>query len=200
MKSRFVATMDELQAEAAHEGDLSLRRIFDVMGEEGHSVLLVFLCVPYMQPIPIPGLSTPFGILMALVAWYLYIRTPPWLPKKFENYKISATTIVKVSEAAEKFWMKVSRFIKERWAFLIDNPGFRFFNMFLFVVNGILLALPLPIPMSNFFPAMTILFCAVGHMEKDGVVVSISYAWCAASFAFFTMIALSAKVTFEFFV
>lgn len=199
MKSRFISAMEDLHTEALH-GDLSLKRIFEVMVEEGHSVLLVFLCVPYMQPIPIPGLSTPFGVLMALVAFFLFIRRPPWLPRKFENYKISAGLILKVSEVAERFWMKVAKYVKERWSFLQDNSFFRVLNLFLFVVNGILLALPLPIPLSNFFPAMTILFCAVGHMEKDGLVISLSYIWCAATFGFFTMIMLSAKVTFDFFV
>lgn len=199
MKSRFIAAMEDLHTEAL-QGDLSLKRIFEVMGEEGHSVLLVFLCVPYMQPIPIPGLSTPFGILMAIVAWFLFIQRPPWLPRKFEDYKISATLILKVSEVAERFWIKVAHYVTERWSFLQDNPFFRVLNMLLFIVNGILLALPLPIPLSNFFPAMTILFCAVGHMEKDGVVISISYLWCAVSFTFFGMLIASAKLTFDFFV
>ncbi|MNK22800.1 Exopolysaccharide synthesis, ExoD [compost metagenome] len=194
MKSRFVATMDALQEEAV-KGDLSLKRIFEVMGEEGHSVLLIFLCIPYMQPIPIPGLSTPFGILMSLVAWFLYIQRPPWLPKRFEKLKISSQTVIKVSEVAEKFWRKAARFIKERWIFLYDYQIFRVLNMCLFVTNGLLLALPLPIPFSNMFPAMTILFCAVGHMERDGLFILLSYIWCLLSLSFFTALALGATWT-----
>lgn len=192
MKSRFIDAMDSLQAEA-QKGDLTLKRIFDVMGEEGHSVIIIFLCVPYMQPIPIPGLSTPFGLIMALIGLFLYLQKPPWIPKRFQNLSVSSASVIKVSEVAEKIWYKAARFIKARWAFLHDNQLFRVFNLLLFVSNGILLALPLPIPMSNFFPAMTILFCAVGHMERDGLFIFLSYVWCILSFSFFAALAFGAS-------
>ena len=191
MKSRFIEAMDALQAEAAH-GDIKLRRIFDIMGEEGHSVLLMFLCLPYMQPIPIPGLSTPFGILMALIAIYLFLQRPPWLPKRFENLFISAKIVIKVSEMAERVWRKVSLIIKERWAFFHDNFVFKFLNLLVFVVNALLLALPLPIPFSNTLPAIAILLCAMGHTEKDGLFIGLSYLMSAACFAFFSAIVFGA--------
>jgi hypothetical protein len=191
VKSRFIQAMDSLQAEAAL-GDIRLRRIFDIMGEEGHSVLLMFLCLPYLQPIPIPGLSTPFGILMALIAIYLFRGKPPWLPKRFENLPVSASLIIKVSEVAEKVWRKASLFIKERWAFFHDNPFFKFFNMFIFVTNAFLLSLPLPIPFSNTIPAVAILMCAIGHTEKDGLFICLSYLLSIACFCFFAALAFGA--------
>ncbi len=77
---------------------------FSTPGEEGHAVLILFLCLPFLQPIPIPGLSTPLGFLVAVVALFLYLRRPPWLPKKFEDLKISSDVVIKISELAEKIW------------------------------------------------------------------------------------------------
>lgn len=191
MKSRFIQAMDSLQAEAS-KGDLTLRRIFDLMGEEGHSVLLLFLCIPYMQPIPIPGLSTPFGLLMSLIAVFLYLQRPPWLPKRFENLRVSAKLIIKVSEVAENFWTKASRIIRERWTFFHDLHAFRLINLIVLAVNGVLLALPLPIPFSNMFPAIAVMLCAVGHTERDGLFIGFSYVWCLLSFSFFAALGLGA--------
>ena len=191
MKSRFIQAMDSLQDEAS-KGDLTLRKVFDVMGEEGHSVLLLFLCIPYMQPIPIPGLSTPFGILMSLIAVFLFLERPPWLPKKFENLRISAQSVIKISEVAEKVWVKASKFVKERWTVLHDAQTFRFINLIVLSVNGLLLALPLPIPFSNMFPAIAVILSAVGHTERDGLFIGASYVWSLLSFGFFAALGLGA--------
>ncbi|WP_374028772.1 exopolysaccharide biosynthesis protein [Bdellovibrio bacteriovorus] len=191
MKSRFIAAMDLLQAEAAQE-DLTLHRIFFLMGEEGHAILMLFLCLPFLQPIPIPGLSTPLGILIALVAFFLFRRRPPWVPKRFENLKISAEVVTKVSEVAEKIWGYASRIVKSRWVFFHDHWFFRIINLIVFVVNSMLLALPLPIPFSNTVPVVAIILCAIGHMERDGIFILFSYFWCLIVASFFATLALGA--------
>lgn len=191
MKSRFVAAMDLLQEEAA-KGDLTLRRIFDLLGEEGHAMLILFLCLPFMQPIPIPGLSTPLGLIIAIVAYFLFRGKKPWLPQKFEHLRLSAEVLIKVSEVAEKIWMKASRVIRPRWEFFHDQGVFRFLNLLVIVANAVLLALPLPIPFSNTIPVVAIVLNAIGHMEKDGVFILLSYLWCLIVVSFFAALTAGA--------
>lgn len=187
MKSRFVAAMDLLQEEASR-GDLTLRRLFDLLGEEGHAMLMLFLCLPFLQPIPMPGLSTPLGLLIAVVAVFLYLDRAPWLPKKYENLTISREVILKVSNIAEKIWLRVSKIIRTRMTIFHDNSVFRILNLFVFVGNGVLLALPLPIPFSNTFPTIAIILSAVGHLERDGLFIFLSYFWCILVAGFFSSI------------
>lgn len=191
MKSRFITAMDLLQEEASKK-DLTLHRIFQLLGEEGHAVIMLFLCLPFMQPIPIPGLSTPLGLLIAIVAFFLYLKRPPWLPKKFENLKISSEVLVKVSEVAEKIWSYASRILKPRLIFLHDSGVFRILNLLVIVVNGVLLALPLPIPFSNTVPVIAIVLNAIGHMEKDGFFILLSYIWCIIVACFFATLTAGA--------
>ncbi|WP_295905330.1 exopolysaccharide biosynthesis protein [uncultured Bdellovibrio sp.] len=191
MKSRFIAAMDLLQEEASR-GDLTLHRIFQLLGEEGHAMLMLFLCLPFMQPIPIPGLSTPLGLLVAIVAFFLYLNRPPWLPKKFENLKISSDVLLKVSELAEKIWKHASKIIKQRMIFLHDHWFFRILNLIVVVVNAFLLALPLPIPFSNTVPVIAIVLSAIGYMEKDGVFILFSYLWCLIVASFFATLTMGA--------
>ena len=195
MKSEFIASMDLLQEEASR-GDLSLRRIFTLLGEEGHAMLIIFLSLPYIFPIPVPGLSTISGTLIVLVAFFLFLRRRPWLPKRYENVQISAATIIKVSNGAEKAWGYVAKLVRQRWPFFHDYALFRGLNFLVFAVNAVLLALPLPIPFSNTVPAIAILLSAVGHMEKDGLFILLSYLWCFVVSSFFMSLAMGAKHLF----
>jgi hypothetical protein len=184
-KSRFIAVMDMIQEEAAKE-ELTLHRIFGIMGEEGHALLMIFFCLPFMQPIPIPGLSTPLGLLIAIVAIFLFVNRPPWLPRRFENLKISSEVLIKISHVAEKIWGYSSKIVKTRMTFLHDFWLFRTINLLVVVVNGVLLALPLPIPFSNTIPVVGIVLSAIGYMERDGIMILLSYAWCFIVASFFS--------------
>lgn len=191
MKSRFVAAMDLLQEEAS-QGDLTLRRIFDLLGEEGHAMLLLFLCLPFVQPIPIPGLSVPLGFLISVVAYFLYRDRPAWLPKKFEQVKITAEVLLKVSQVAENIWIYVAKVVRPRMMFFHDRQAFRAINLTVFVMNAVFLSLPLPIPFSNTIPAVAIILSAIGHMEKDGLFILLSYLWCLIVVSFFASLAIGA--------
>ncbi len=189
MKSRFIAAMDLLQEEASG-GDLTLKRIFEILGEEGHAIIILFLCLPFMQPIPIPGLSTPLGLLIILVALFLFRERPPWLPRRFEQHKISAQVVIKTSEVAENIWKRVSKLVRSRYEILHDHIGFKLLNLLVFALNGLLLGLPLPIPFSNTVPAIAIILCAIGHTEKDGVFILLSYLWCFFVAMFFSALGI----------
>ncbi|MGZ3775029.1 MAG: exopolysaccharide biosynthesis protein [Pseudobdellovibrionaceae bacterium] len=191
MKSQLIAAMDLLQEKASTE-DLTLRRIFELLGEEGHALLIIILCLPFVQPIPIPGLSTPLGLLISLVAVFLYLNKPPWMPKRYEKLKIPGSVLIKISKVSEKIWSYIAHLVKERMTFFHDHWFFRLINMLLFVSNGILLALPLPIPFSNTIPVIGILICAIGHTEKDGVLILLSYLWCLVVIFFFAALAIEA--------
>ena len=191
MKSRFIATMDLLQEEAK-KGDLTLLRIFHLMGEEGHAVLILFLCLPFLQPIPIPGLSTPLGFLIAVVAYFLFRNRPPWLPKRFEHLSISSPVLIKVSEVAEKIWTYAAKIVKPRFEIFHDSTFFRFLNLAVVLANALLLSLPLPIPFSNTVPVVAIILSAIGYMEKDGLFIVLSYLWCFIVASFFATLTIGA--------
>ncbi len=203
MKSQFIAAMDLLQEEAQKNtslnegrGGVTLRRVVDILGEECHAVLLLFLSLPYIVPIPVPGLSTPGGILIVVVAIMLYLHRPPWIPKRYENLTISTKTVLRVSEMAEKIWRKISHLVKERWVFFHDQSIFRSINLCIFILNAFLLALPLPIPFTNSVPGIAIVLCALGHVEKDGLCILLSYLWTVVVVCFFLSIAMGAKHLF----
>lgn len=180
--------LDQIE-QRCRQGDLSLQEIFDIFGSDGHFILMSFLILPFLQPIPLPGLSTPFGILIMLVAILAYLRKPPWIPKKWSQKKLSAQTILKIAEGSEKVFEKLTKILHPRMKFLFQDP-FRLLNTVLLVINALLLSLPLPIPFSNAFPAWSIAFMLLAYLEEDGIFVLLSYIGSLMCFAYFFALAL----------
>lgn len=183
-QSRFIAAMDLLQEEVK-KGPLTLQRVLDILAEEGHGMVLLFLCLPFLQPIPLPGISTPLGLMMIIVGFLILRDQPAWVPKRFSHHVISSELLIKVSETAEKIWTYIAKIVKQRWSFLIDYRFFKALNFVVLTFNCVLLALPLPIPFSNTVPVIAIIAIAIANMEKDGFLVVFSYFWSVVVALFF---------------
>lgn len=174
----------------SHNHSILLSEIIDIFGVDGHFVLILFLILPFLQPIPLVGLSTPFGLMIALVASLYYFNKPPFIPQRWKIKKVNKNILLKIIEASEYFFKKLSRLFKKRLEVLFSNP-FRTLNFIFIVVSAILLALPLPIPFSNALPAWTIFFQTLGHLERDGLLIIISYIQGVVSYIFFALLAMS---------
>jgi hypothetical protein len=175
--------LDEIE-ERCLKGDLSLREIFDIFGSDGHYVLITFLILPFLQPIPLVGLSTPFGILILSVAVLAYLKRPPWIPKKWAQKQVSAKTVSKIAEGSEKVFEKLTKILHPRLKFLFQGP-FRTVNMVMIVLNAFLLALPLPIPFSNTIPSWAIALMALANLEEDGIFAILSHIASAGCLIYF---------------
>lgn len=165
--------LDEIEAKCL-EGDPTLEQIFKIFGSDGHFVLIAFLIIPFLQPIPLPGLSTPFGALMAVIAGLAYLGKPPWIPKRWAHRKVSAKIVLRIAELSEHAFAKLTPIFRVRGERLFREP-FRGLSAFLLILNAILLALPLPIPFSNFLPAWAIGFQVLAQLEDDGLFVGFAY-------------------------
>lgn len=192
MKSKFITAMDLLHKQA-ELGDLSLGQIISILGDECHPILLLFLSLPYLIPVSIPGMSTPSGVLICMVAVMQFLNKPPWIPLRFKSKMISAKTLVHISEAGEKAWIKLAPMIHERWLIFYDIKIFKFINFLVLIINAILLSLPLPIPLTNTLPGIAIILCSLGYTEKDGLFIFLSYLWSLLVLSFFISIAMGAN-------
>lgn len=189
--------LDEIEKRCLN-GDLSLSEIFEIFGSDGHYVLITFLIIPFLQPVPLLGLSTPFGLLIAVVAVLAHLNRPPSIPKRWSQRKISGAVILKIAEVSEKVFEKIFKILHPRMNFLFQRP-FQLLNTIVFVVNALLLALPLPIPFSNAFPAWTIALLALAFLEEDGVFVILSYVLSVICLIYFVMIAKGVETSMNFF-
>lgn len=188
--------LDAIEAKCL-QGDPSLQDIFDVLGSEGHFVLITFLIIPFLQPIPLLGMSTPFGILISGIVALSYFNKPPWLPKVWAKKRIPASTVSKIAEGSERVVEKLAFMFHPRFGFLFQRP-FRDLNMILLILNAVLLALPLPIPFSNAIPAWVILLQSLAHLEKDGLFILLSYLQTAICVIYFFFLVKGVGVGLNF--
>jgi hypothetical protein len=63
--------------------------------------------------------------------------------------------------------------------------------------SGLLLALPLPIPLTNTFPALTIILVAVGALERDGLFFLAGCVMFAVTVAYFSLLAFGGAHALE---
>lgn len=187
----FLVILESL-SESSLKRPLTLEEIIDSFGPRCHSLLIIFLILPFLQPIPLVGLSTPLGVMVAIVAFFQLLNKKPWIPQRWRKKEVSSKILVKTHQVAKKFLSKISKNISQRWNFIFSGVGFNLTNFLVIAILGGLLALPLPVPFSNTVPAVAIFLNGVGYLEKDGALVVASYVVFLLTVVFFAAIALGA--------
>lgn len=172
----------------AGERRITLREVIFLLGGRAYLLLVLLLALPFITPIPLPGLSVPFGLAIALISLRLSLGQRPWLSKKLQRKELPAGFIAKVFSVAEKVLRFLEKFLRPRLTFLTDTPLLRQLHAVLMLVAALALLLPLPIPFTNSFPAWTILLVAAGLLERDGVFVLAGYVVFAAGVLYFVFL------------
>lgn len=185
VRSHFLLSLEGIE-ERIKQGPMTLGEVFEFLGTKGDEVVLIFLSLPFLQPIPIPFLSTVLGSLVCVGAFLNFRSKPPWFPQKLRNKTLNRKIALNTVRVAEKIWVRVEKILSPRWFFLSQFILFRIGNMALLISQGFLLALPLPIPFSNTIPAWAIILNAIGQLEEDGLIIILSYLVAIGSFIFFS--------------
>ena len=167
---------------------LALGEIVEVLRGRGMDVLVVLLVLPFCQPIPLPGLSTPFGIALMVFGFRIALRQRPWLPRWVLRREIAHDTLAKLVKGALAVALRMEKVVHPRMRFFKRWPSFTALNGLVIVSSAFLLTLPLPIPFSNMIPAWSILLLALGMMEEDGAVIVAGYFMAGAAWTYLAML------------
>lgn len=183
---RFSETLDHLWAEFDRApAKLSLREVVLMFGPKGHVLLILFFVLPFLQPIPIPGLSTALGFLILMAGYFMFLNEPPWLPNFVAKLQVEKKFLLRITSTLESLLRKVERVVKPRGQPAFARPRVRAFNGLMLSFHAFLLALPLPVPISNFLPALVIALLALGCLEEDIYVLVVGYLVAVVNAAFF---------------
>lgn len=152
---------------------LTIGDIVDRTSHAGFGFLLAFLA---LVSIPFFGLSTPFGLAITFVAIQMVIgRKRPWLPKNIRKRHISWTTLNWITTRLARWSAGLEKLIRPRFTFLVRGPFWIVCGMAV-VFQGLGLAMPLPIPGSNWFFILPVLVYAIGLLEDDGLLILAAHA------------------------
>src|SRR5687768_15821211 len=86
---RLSREIDDLLA-ALSERPISLREIIAVIQGRAYTLLLILFSLPFCLPLPLPGLSTALGAVIAIIGLRLSLRLEPWLPARILDAQFSS--------------------------------------------------------------------------------------------------------------
>jgi len=181
---RLSEELTELQARL-NEGPVTIGDVVSKLRGRAYLLLVVLLTLPFLTPLPLPGLSTPFGLVVAFIALRLSLGRRPWLPARLRAKPVPAGFFLKVLGLTARALRILERMMRPRWDFLFSTPFLPRLHAFLILLSSLVLLLPLIIPFSNAFPAWVILLATVGLLERDGLCITLAYAVFAAGVFYF---------------
>lgn len=159
--SHFLRVLTSV-AEEAHP---TLLRLVQTAGTSGFGFLVVLLS---LIAIPFVGVSTPFGLLVAGLGVQLTLALPhPWLPRWLARRQLPPQAIGRVRELVERRFAWLDRRMHPRAFALTRGLGRRIAGLMI-ALMGIGLALPLPIPGSNWIFIAPLVVLGLGLLEEDG--------------------------------
>lgn len=159
----------------AAERAVTLREVIYTLQGRAYLLLVLLLALPFITPIPLPGLSTPFGLAILLIAARLSLGQKPWLSMKLQRKELPAGFLRKLFAVAGRVLRFLEKFLRPRLTFVTDTPLLAQLHAVLMLLAALVLLLPLPIPFTNSFPAWTILLLAAGLLERDGLFILAGY-------------------------
>jgi hypothetical protein len=172
--SELLLELGALEEEAAADSDrshkLTVGALVDKAAEAGFGFIVGILC---LIAIPFFGLSTPFGLAIALIGAQMIVgKQHPWLPQRARKRELSIHMLDKVASMLSRRTRWLVKMTRRRHEMIVA-PKLVGFGITLLALG---LALPLPIPGSNLVFLIPIFIYAIGLLERDGVWIAIGHA------------------------
>ncbi|WP_438480734.1 exopolysaccharide biosynthesis protein [Oleiharenicola lentus] len=172
----------------AGERAVTLRELIYFLRGRAYMLLIILLALPFIQPVPLPGLSTPLGLAIVLIALRLSLGQRPWLPKKIQRLKLPAGFFGKLITFTERLIRFMESVLRPRIAALTATSLLNQLHAIVILVSALVLLLPLPIPFSNVLPAWAIFLTACGLLERDGLFIVLGYVALAIAVLYFVFL------------
>jgi hypothetical protein len=177
-----------LERRVSREHGLTIDELMHALEGKGHAAIIAVLALPFAQPIQVPGLSMPFGIVLFYSGLRIAFAQKPWLPGWLRMKKIPPATAMALLEGLRKVAKLAEKILHPRWTYFCRAPFPHRMHGILIAFLSILLALPLPIPMSNMLAAIPIVLIALALLEDDGLYLAAGYLAAIPCAVFFTVL------------
>ncbi len=170
--------------QAVTVGDLLL-----ILGPRGHALFGFIWAIPFVLPVPLPGLSTPFGFIIFFVGIGILLNRPPWLPKRLKKLGVPSKLLHRIDEKAGPKLEWLERWLKPRWFNFSPGSACSRSHGALIGFSAILLAMPAP-PGGNVGPAAAVILYCIALIERDGLMTVLGSIALGIGIAFFGSLAV----------
>lgn len=179
---------------------ISLGELEHTLQGRGFALFILLLSVPFCFPIPIPGLSVPFGIVILLLGVRIAMGRKPDLPSFILRKEIKYKLLERIVSFGVRACVFMEKFSRPRLHFLTTSRiGICLIGLGL-ASGGFQLLLPLPplVPLSNTIPAISVVLLTTGLIERDGLFVVAGYIVNIAAWIYFAMMGAALSKAFQY--
>jgi hypothetical protein len=171
-------------------GKVTLVDILKLAGERTFGFLFVLLAFPSALPIPAPGYSVPFGILMFLLAVQMIAgRKTPWFPEKFKQRSLEVSQVQGVLKAGLPWLKRIEAISRPRLIPVCTSlPGRTVIGIAIALMS---ISMMIPIPGTNTAPAIGIFITGFGLLDDDGAISLAGLVVCVIAGALSASIVLA---------
>ncbi len=163
MPNKLIDSLDRVKS----DNKITLGELAEELRGDALMIICLVSILPFMQPIPIPGLSSILGLIIVLQGVALIFTDRPLLTQKMKDVALDPKRFEIVYKAAVKFSKISSKLANFPMPSIVLSRANKALTGFWIILMAAFLSLPLPIPFSNFIPAIAIFFLALSILEED---------------------------------
>lgn len=180
----------EATIEALPAGAVTLAQVRDLFGSDGLMLLTAFLTIVFLVPVSVPGVSTVFGAGILLIGVSRLFRLQLWLPKRIERRLVDTERLRAALRRGLVWFRRLERISRpHRIAWAASDGAVRAVNDCAIILGAALLMAPFGlIPFSNTFPAIALLFLAIGSIQRDGLFILLGHVSNLVTIAYFALL------------
>jgi len=169
---------------------ITLSELIQRVGNDGLLILVTLLTLVFLIPVSIPGVSTVFGAAILLISVSRLFGRALWIPSKLEHRVIGTRKLRPLLRKALGWLRKLERVSRpNRIQWLVADGAVGFINNAALILGAILLMMPFGlIPFSNTFPAVAILFLAIGLLQRDGLCILLGHISNVVTIIYFSIL------------
>lgn len=146
-----------------------LADFLQVTKERIFGFLFVILALPSALPIPAPGYSIPFGVVLFLLASQMTLGAQePWLPQRVRDYQLDLKKVQGFIIKGVPWLQRLENLSRPRFSYICTSFAGRV------ILGGAIalmsISMMIPIPGTNTLPAIGIFMIGFGLQEDDGAI------------------------------
>ena len=160
------------------------------LGPASFCFICLLLAIPFVQPLPLGPYTTISGVTFIAAGWQMSRgHAAPSLPKALRHTRIHGKAWITVLRVCQKLLAFCRRFTRPRFQnWVSGDAGTRFIGR-LILIGGTLLAVPVAtLPFNNTLPALMIIFAVIAWLERDGLMIFISFFWGGLTLIYFAVV------------
>ena len=183
---------DKLEAAigALPPGSVTLAQVRDLFGDDGLMLLTAFLTIVFLVPVSVPGMSTVFGAGILLIGISRLFHLKLWLPQRIARRLVATEKLQWALQRGLVWFRRLERVsLPQRMSWAAAEGAVRVINDCALILGAVLLMMPFGlIPFSNTFPAIALLFLAIGILQRDGLCIVLGHVSNLVTILYFALL------------